>query len=252
MNNDNRDLTPDIHALSGAYALDALDDIERARFEAHLAECSVCREEVASLTEAAGLLGASSELTPPPALRDAVLGNITRIRPLPPQPARPVVTDDLAQHRQARRRRFPQLVAAAAAVVALGVGATVWHPWNDDSSQTISVADQVLSAPDATKVTHEIDGASATLVTSKSLGKAVLVAKDMPAAPSGKVYELWFQNAQGKVTSAGLMTGSGDQTVVLQGDASQAVWAGITVEPEGGSDAPTMPTIAAFDFQDLA
>ncbi len=33
----------DIHHLTGAYALDAVDDIERARFEQHLAECEDCR-----------------------------------------------------------------------------------------------------------------------------------------------------------------------------------------------------------------
>ena len=42
----------DIHALSGAYAVDALDDLERAGFERHLAGCAACRAEVASLREA--------------------------------------------------------------------------------------------------------------------------------------------------------------------------------------------------------
>ena len=31
----------DIHALSGAYAVDAVDDLERARFERHLQELSL-------------------------------------------------------------------------------------------------------------------------------------------------------------------------------------------------------------------
>jgi anti-sigma factor RsiW len=56
-------MTSDIHALSGAYAIDALDDIERAQFERHLAECAECRAEVDSLREAAGLLA------PPPSRR---------------------------------------------------------------------------------------------------------------------------------------------------------------------------------------
>ena len=43
----------DVHALSGAYAVDALDDIERAAFERHLAACAECRAEVASLRETA-------------------------------------------------------------------------------------------------------------------------------------------------------------------------------------------------------
>ena len=35
----------DIHALSGAYAVDALDDLERARFVRHLEECPECHGE---------------------------------------------------------------------------------------------------------------------------------------------------------------------------------------------------------------
>jgi anti-sigma-K factor RskA len=161
----------------------------------------------------------------------------------------PPRSDELSVRREvARRRRFPQLVAAAAAVVTLGVGATVLHPWSDDSSQSVSAADQVLTAPDRISKQQQIGGATTTLVSSASVGKAVLVAKDLPPAPSGKVYELWLQNAQGKVSSAGLLTGSGDQTFVLKGDASAAVWAGMTIEPKGGSEVPTMPTIAAFDI----
>ena len=48
----------DIHALSGAYAVDAVDDIERAEFERHLATCADCREEVASFRATAVQLSA--------------------------------------------------------------------------------------------------------------------------------------------------------------------------------------------------
>lgn len=266
-------MSSDIHALSGAYAVDALDDLERDRFEAHLAECSACRDEVASLTEAAGLLGEAVATTPPAGLRDRVLADISKVRPLPPLPAQvppadapeppaeqaPVpttvqATDELSARREvARRRRLPKLVAAAAAVFALGAGVTVWHPWvGNESSQGPVLADQVLEAPDATRQVRKIDGAEATLVRSASVGRAVLVTKDMPAPPDGKVYELWFQTAEGEVLPAGLMSEAGDQSFLLKGDAASAVWAGITVEPAGGSDVPSLPTIAAFDFKDTA
>ena len=74
----------DIHALSGAYAIDALDDIERAQFERHLAECAECRAEVESLREAGGMLAEAVSATPPPGLRDRVLADIATVRPLPP------------------------------------------------------------------------------------------------------------------------------------------------------------------------
>ena len=36
----------DIHHLSAAYALDALDERERMAFEAHYPSCDVCRADV--------------------------------------------------------------------------------------------------------------------------------------------------------------------------------------------------------------
>ena len=102
----------DMHPLSGAYAVDALDDIERARFERHLAECPDCTAEVASLREAAAMLSHSAETGPSADLRAKVLAEISTVRPLPPQaPAQEAV------HRHARR--LPRLVAAAVAAVVL-------------------------------------------------------------------------------------------------------------------------------------
>ncbi|HET8600823.1 MAG TPA: zf-HC2 domain-containing protein, partial [Segeticoccus sp.] len=49
-------MNDDIHALSGAYAVDAVDEVERARFERHLTVCADCRAEVASLRAAAAEL----------------------------------------------------------------------------------------------------------------------------------------------------------------------------------------------------
>ena len=60
----------------------------------------------------------------------------------------------------------------------------------------MSAADQVLAAPDAQTRRDEFDGGStATVCDSRSQGKAVLVTEDMAAAPDGKVYELWLQDA---------------------------------------------------------
>ena len=76
-------MTDEIHELSGAYAVDALDDVERARFERHLADCSACRDEVESLRVAAAELSVT-ETAPPASLRASVLSGITSVRQLPP------------------------------------------------------------------------------------------------------------------------------------------------------------------------
>ena len=63
-------MSGDIHALSGAYAVDAVDDFERAQFERHLTGCPDCRLEVASLREGAALLAEIVAQPAPDALRD--------------------------------------------------------------------------------------------------------------------------------------------------------------------------------------
>jgi anti-sigma-K factor RskA len=236
----------DLHPLSGAYAVDALDDLERARFEKHLQECPDCAAEVSSLREAAALLALSVDAGPSPELRSRVLAEISTVRPLPPTaPAQEVV--------RRTARRFPQLVAAAVAAVLLatGVGVTAWHPWNRSRPGEQPVAAQVMDAPDSRRQTLEVPGGgSATVVHSRALGKAVLITRDMPKAPAHKVYELWLQDADGVMKPAGLMTGGlSRQTVVLRGNAVDATGVGITVEPAGGSQAPTTQPVALFDFR---
>ena len=74
-------MSPDLHHLSGAYAVDALDDAERESFEQHLAVCADCRAEVAELSATAQHLSSLTEATPPPALRASVLSGLS----LPPR-----------------------------------------------------------------------------------------------------------------------------------------------------------------------
>lgn len=248
--------TSDIHALSGAYAVDALDDIERAQFARHLAQCPECQAEVESLREAAHLLTETTATEPSAGLRERLLADIRTVRPLPPlaaespvaEPAQPV--GPVASTRP-QRHRLRGLVAAAAAVAAVAAGGAVWHPWTDGSSQTRlpSATERVLDAPDAERVTQRLDGGvEATLVRSKSMNQAVLLTKNMPAAPSGKVYELWLQDAEKGMLPAGLMT-DGASSFLLSGDAASAIGAGITIEPSGGSEVPTLPAVMLFSFE---
>jgi anti-sigma-K factor RskA len=258
-------VTGSLHALSGAYAVDALDDAERAAFERHLAQCPDCQQEVASLREATALMADDAVMTPPPGLRDSVLAGIKNIRPIPPQTdsqtdsapeAEAGAEDDadlapvLPMHR--RRRRIAGLVAVAAAILAVA-GGVVLQPWQDDSSQApqMSAADRVLAAEDVKHVAIEFDDNSkATVFHSPKQGRAVLVTDDMAAPPRGKTFELWLQDESGAMVPAGLMDSPGNNKVLLKGDAAKATGVGITVEPEGGSKEPTTKPIALFEFDE--
>jgi anti-sigma factor RsiW len=219
-------MSSEIHALSGAYAVDALDPDERIEFERHLADCAVCRAEVDSLREAAAGLAGLVETAPPAGLRERVLAETSVVRPLPP------LVD-----RGRRRRPWSALVAAAAAIVVLAGGSVAWHPWSSSSSSTgrLTAVESVQHAPDAQRSTQRLpDGGTVTVYRSVSLDRAAVVVKDLPALPGGKVYEMWLQDPKG--------------SMVLEGRAAAAVGAGMTVEPAGGSSQPTSAPVALLAF----
>jgi len=232
----------EIHALSGAYAVDALDAAERAEFEQHLAVCADCRAEVASFHETTALLAETEAETPPASLRAGVLSGISQVRPLPPEATSPTVATVATV---VRRRRAPQLLAAAAAVVLLAVGAVLWHPWQ--TTHRDDLAAQVLNAPDAVKIIEKVPGGHGelTLVRSASLNRAVLIGHDVPPAPSGKTYQMWLQQPGQSMVSAGLMPRA-DEATLLAGDAATASAAAVSVEPAGGSEHPTTDPVAVF------
>jgi anti-sigma-K factor RskA len=242
----------EIHSLSGAYAVDALDDLERAQFERHLAECAACREEVAGLRAAAASLAALTETVPPTSLRDRVLADIATVRPLPPEvPTRKQATERATERAS---RRTGLLVAAAAAILALGGTAVVTQPWANDADQSITAADQVLAAPDAQKVAADVDavpGASITVVRSRSRNQAVMVTRGVPQPPADKVYQAWFLEPDGRMVSVGLMPSVRDDEPVLldpDADAASAKAVAITLEPAGGSPSPTQEPLVQVSF----
>lgn len=258
--------TPSVHALSGAYTLDALDGEELRSFEAHLPQCADCRAEVASLREAAAIMTHDATSAPPSRLRANILAEIKTVRPLPPStapmsstagthadPERNSGVSDLGAHRERRRpskARIALLGAAAAAVLGLGVG-SVWQPWHQDdsSTQASSTLEKVLAAPDAQRVeTPVIGGGKVTVVRTVVGGRAAVVTTGMPPAPQDKVYELWLLSPSGRMVPAGLMNRSGEHAMLLAGDATRATAVGITVEPSGGSKSPTSTPIALADL----
>ncbi len=228
----------DIHALSGAYAVDAVDDIERASFERHLAGCPSCRAEVESLRP----LRPPSPTTPRPLRRPRCATPSSATSPgsglSRPSPVGGPVH---------RRKWFPALVAAV--VLALvGVGGAVWQPWRDDSSVTVSVADQVLQDPAAQRFTKELgSGVTATVVRSAKLNRAVIVTKNMPPPPDGKVYQLWLQTPEPAHELGGPDAGRCGHRAV-RGRRHDAVGAGVSLEPAGGSEQPTK-VVALIDFE---
>jgi|1186.fasta_scaffold05738_3 anti-sigma-K factor RskA len=254
----------ELHLLTGAYALDALDPAEREAFEEHLTTCESCQAEVKELRATAGVLGAAAAETPPPSLKERVMAEVDRTRQDSPLSVEQPVVDVAEQAepsvvvpmRQRRTTRVFQLAAAVMTVLALGLG--IWgvqnHNRASDANRNYASVQTVLAAPDADVKRGNLSGSgvsgTATVVSSKSVGKSVFVSANLSAPPSGKTYQLWYMDSAGKARPAGLVQPGGHNTAaqVLKGTIGDATVVGVTVEPAGGSAQPTTDPVLAVSI----
>ena len=227
-------------SLNGAYALDALDDVERAAVERHLRDCPTCALEVAEFTEAAARLGAAEAVAPPPELRDRVLAAARATRQVPPRVARPA---------RPGRARLAVASAAAVAVLAGTVGTTWWVQENrvDDERARVVAAQQenlrmraVLAAPDATlRVSPDAPSGRFTAVYSASRGAAVLTFDQLRDVPAGKTYQLWRVPGGGTARSLAVVPPDARAGSRVVDDLEPGDALAVSVEDEGGSPQPT-------------
>ena len=234
-----------IHELTAGYALDALDAEERSAYEAHLAGCAQCREELSSFWETTEALAvAASGPAPSPALRERILAEVQAEAPQNVVPLEP----------RRRRRAVPVLAAAAAiaAVVALALGlrAADLSGQLDDTQTALERAQSsaaILADPGAQTVA--LQAGQGRLVVDAD-GRAVLVLDGLDAAPAGKTYEMWVVPGGDlqQASPAGLFPGSGGRDVVpVAGTVQSGDVVAVTVEPAGGVQAPTTPPVVASD-----
>lgn len=212
----------EIHDLTAAYALNALDADERAAYEAHLRRCDRCRDELARLGDAAGMLAYAAEgPTPPPELRERILA---------------AARDDqgVVVAFPRRRRLVPALGIAAAVAASVAIGLGIWAASLSGELDELRQAQAILAHPQARSV--ELEGAPGRLVVGPE-GQATLVTSLDPA-PSGKTYELWVIEGDTAPRPAGLFDDTGDPVLVDEPVPDGAVVA-VTVEDDGGVDAPT-------------
>lgn len=229
-----------VHELAPFYVLDALDDEERIAFESHLLGCAECRRQVAELDPGVEALARSTAEPPPPAMKAEVMAAVDAERgdgggERPQSEVTPI------------RLRAPMVVAslvavAAALAIVFGVG-----PGSSDPSQSI---DSILAAADRSVVEIDSDVAAfVELVYVPDEQSGVFLANGMDPLPEGRTYQLWLIDTEGPVSAGTFEPDEGGAArVLLDGEIRPGLTLGLTMEPSGGSPAPTGDILLAQEI----
>lgn len=241
----------DVHGAVGSYVVHGLSGPERADFERHLTRCPACRTEVRELLETAAELSRLSSRMPPVGLRAHVLGGVRRHRPLPPVPAvlpaRSVPAP--APVRRPRRPWWPVLALACALAVLLGGGTLGLARQHQVQVAQASQVDRLMTADDVEVHRAVVAGGHpVSLVVSRHQDRALLIGGALPALDAGHSYQVWTQDGAGVMTPGPAFPSAERHRVWLTARVGAAVAVALTVEPPGGSPAPTSSpeVIASF------
>jgi anti-sigma-K factor RskA len=203
----------EIHDLTAAYALDALDEADARAYEEHLRDCPRCRDELRDFSETASALAyAAPAPAPPPELRQRILAQARRngsnVVPL------------------RARRGFLATAGLAAAAACAAVGLGFW---------AFSLQSSLDEEREANRGVPLAGGHGELIVDHDR--SAVLILDGVRPAPAGQDYEAWVAT-DGTVDAAGVFEGGAERVVRLEEPVPPGATVMVTLEQEGGVSQP--------------
>ncbi len=238
---------PELRDHYELFALGLADEPEKSEIREHLSRgCEVCMAEIRKAMELAALVGATAPAAAPsPKLRRRILASTgyepRRIGWLPLAAGVALFSLFAAVYFSGRENQYAQEAANLREQL---------------RRQTIDLtrlneAFAILAGPETTVTTF---GAGPAPPRGKVFVNArqgvLLIASNLPAAPRGRIYEMWVIPKRGNPAPAGLFQSQADGTAmhIQRGpvDVAATGAVAVTLESEGGAAQPTStPVIVA-------
>jgi anti-sigma-K factor RskA len=246
--------------LVGAYALDALPADEAASFRAHIAGCRDHAAMARELRATAAMLAETAEpLAPPAGLRARMLDAVAREPQVTTSAAQPLCLETArsAAATGATRPRRPwenvrPLQAWGALAAAIIAALAIWNV----TLQSADDDDGGFDARQATSINafqaHNVGGGGNALYFADEK-TIVIVADGVDPLDSSRTYQLWAIDDEGDKgpVSLGIMRPdeAGHMSSTVRFDVPSSDLIAITIEPAGGSEAPTSSPVFTADLR---
>ena len=220
------------------YALGSLDADEREQFERHLSTCQSCQADLRAYQSTLDELAVAAPRVEPPArLRTVILQKATRTTSQPLQTARPASGFAwLVQLFQAHRTTWA--IASLVVIVALIFTNVLVVVQYNQRQQAEATPFHFVALHD----TNPQGNGNALLVISDDGQFGTLITDNLKVLVDQNNYQLWLVK-DGTRTDGGLFTvnsaGYGWLKIQEKGNLLDYQSFGVTVEPAGGSMAPT-------------
>lgn len=252
------------------YALGALPESEARGIAEHIESCTTCAREYAELRATADLVGFEAEIAPDALDEISTRRLKSRVMISVHESAREaapvaIVSTKLSTNGAVARSRsswLPYGAAVAAAFVAavsLANNATLRNDRTSDATRVASLETDARSArarADALQAqVGVLDARVASIVAPgsrhfaiasgeviKSGNRIVIALHDLPKLPAGKVYQAWTLTNGAKTVAPSITfapDAAGVALVELPESAARLAAVAVSIEPVGGSKAPT-------------
>ncbi|RIW27661.1 hypothetical protein D3H55_22745 [Bacillus salacetis] len=222
-----------------------LTDLDKARFEKHLADCSECREELQQLRELEDYLPYASEpVAPPPGMEDRVFAGILKDEDQNSESSHP-----------AARKRNKWLLPSAAALLAVSLLGNAYFLTQMDEQRDIAEVedsiDQVMKYAELAAVEGSARG-TASIIKQGEETKLVVQASELQQLKNDEVYQVWLIKDE-KPERAGTFTiedGKGSVVFNFNENYENTDWDMVAVshEPDPDSQLPQGEVILASEL----